>query len=75
MATAKKEIPMILVVNAQTGETNERPMTSDEIAQLKIEFDELKAKKAEAEAKVAARESALAKLAALGLTEQEIAAL
>ena len=33
------------------------------------------ARQAEAEAKIAARESALAKLAALGLTEQEIGAL
>jgi hypothetical protein len=75
MATAKNEIPMILVVNAETGETNERPMTSDEIAQLKIESDELKAKKAEADAKAAARASALAKLADLGLSAEEIAAL
>jgi len=36
---------------------------------------ESETEKAEAEAKVAARESALAKLAALGLTADEIAAL
>ena len=36
---------------------------------------ETTARKAEAEAKVAARESALAKLADLGLTAEEIAAL
>ena len=36
---------------------------------------EAKAMQAEADARVAARESALAKLAALGLTEAEIAAL
>ena len=36
---------------------------------------EAKTRQAQAEARVAARASALAKLAALGLTEQEIAAL
>jgi hypothetical protein len=75
MATAKNEIPIILVVNAETGETYERPMTSEEIAQLAKEAAEVDARQAEADARAAARESALAKLADLGLTAEEIAAL
>ena len=47
----------------------------DFIAQRELDHAEFKTQQAEAEAKVAARASALAKLAALGLTEQEIAAL
>ena len=52
-----------------------REATEAEIAQFvkdRIEADRLKA---EQDAKIAARQSALAKLAALGLTEDEIAAL
>jgi DNA-binding NarL/FixJ family response regulator len=52
-----------------------RPMTTDEHTAYKAQQAEAAKLQAEAEAKVAARESALAKLAALGLTEQEIAAL
>jgi len=52
-----------------------RPMTTEEHTAYKAQQTETTKVQAEAEAKVAARESALAKLAALGLTEQEIAAL
>ena len=64
-----------LVMDAKTGIAVERELTKeelDELEQIKIEEAQLTA---ETEAKVAARESALAKLAALGLTEAEIAAL
>ena len=44
-------------------------------AQRTKDTAEAKAQQAEAQAKAAARESALAKLAALGLTEAEVAAL
>lgn len=44
-------------------------------AQRTKDATEAKAQQAEAQAKVAARESALAKLAALGLTADEIASL
>jgi len=44
-------------------------------AQRELDLAEAAAMLAEAEVKAAARESALAKLAALGLTEDEIAAL
>jgi hypothetical protein len=54
-------------------------LTGDELAAFKADRaaiqGEITAQKAEAEAKVAARESALAKLADLGLTAEEIAAL
>jgi len=44
-------------------------------AQRKLDADEANAIKLQMEARVAARESALAKLADLGLTAEEIAAL
>lgn len=52
-----------------------REMTDEEFADYQIAQKELKAQQAEADAKVAARESALAKLAKLGLTEEEVLAL
>jgi hypothetical protein len=62
-------------VNAETGEVIERPLTADEVADIAASKQDFDAKKAEADAKAAARESALAKLADLGLTAEEIAAL
>jgi DNA-binding NarL/FixJ family response regulator len=64
-----------LIVDAATGESYERPLTVEEIADREAMALEAQARQAEQDAKVAARESALAKLAALGLTEAEIAAL
>jgi DNA-binding NarL/FixJ family response regulator len=64
-----------LIVDAATGESYERPLTAEEIADREVMALEAEARKAEEEAKVAARQSALAKLAALGLSEEEIAAL
>jgi hypothetical protein len=61
-----------LEVNALTGEEVIRELTADEIAERE-QID--KAMKAELEARADAKASALAKLAALGLTEEEIAAL
>jgi DNA-binding NarL/FixJ family response regulator len=52
-----------------------RPMTTEEHTAYKAQQAAYAAEQAEAEAKVAARESALAKLAALGLSAEEIAAL
>jgi hypothetical protein len=62
-------------VNAKTGETIERELTSDEAAYLLSLQESEQALNAEAQAKVEVRQSALAKLAALGLTEEEVAAL
>jgi DNA-binding NarL/FixJ family response regulator len=64
-----------LIVDAATGESYERPLTAEEIAEREVMAEEAAARQAEQEAKVAARQSALAKLEALGLTEEEIAAL
>jgi DNA-binding NarL/FixJ family response regulator len=64
-----------LVVDAQTGITIERELTEQEVQELEQIKTQQAQLTAEAEAKATARESALAKLAALGLTEAEIAAL
>ena len=64
-----------VIFDAATGETIERPLTSDEVANLEAIAVQEQAQKAEADAKATARESALAKLAALGLTADEVAAL
>ena len=60
--------------NTQIGD-EVRTMTNDEYEQWQIDNAKLAAQQDEAEAKVAARESALAKLAAIGLTPEEIASL
>ena len=52
-----------------------RPMTTEEHTAYKAQQAEAAKAQASAEAKVAARASALAKLAALGLSAEEIAAL
>jgi hypothetical protein len=52
-----------------------REMNTEELAQFNIDLVELQKIKENQEARLAAKESALAKLAALGLTEAEIAAL
>jgi hypothetical protein len=70
-------------VNCATGEVIETPLTEAEIAQREIEAAAATAAAAEkkaaddaaAAALAATKESAHAKLAALGLTEAEIAAL
>ena len=59
------DTPTAIEVNCATGEVVERPLTAEEIAQREAE------EAAKAEAKAAAE----AKLAALGLTADEIAAL
>lgn len=64
-----------IIFDATTGELIERPLTADEISEREAVQAEYEARQAEAEAKAAARESALAKLAALGLTADEVAAL
>lgn len=63
------------VANAETGEVIERELTPEELAELEASNLAYQASQAEALAKQEARTSALAKLAALGLTEEEVAAL
>jgi hypothetical protein len=66
-------------VNCETGEVIERPLTTEELAQHEADAAAHAAAEAEREAvkaaAQAAKESAQAKLAALGLTAEEIAAL
>lgn len=64
-----------LILDASTGEVIERPMTEEEIADFNSFKAEQEALLAEQQAKADAKASARAKLAALGLTEEEIAAL
>ena len=68
-----------IIVNCETGEVQELELTAEEVAQREADAIVHAAQKAEeAAAKVAAEEakaSAQAKLAALGLTAEEISAL
>jgi hypothetical protein len=75
MATAKTETIKILVVDAVTGVEIERALTAEELTQRELDQSEAIARQADKEAMATARASALAKLAELGLTEDEIAAL
>ena len=71
--------PTRLEINCETGEQTVIELTDEEIAQLETDRANAEtdraAREAEAEAKAEARASALAKLAALGLSVDEIAAL
>lgn len=72
-------MPTKLIINCETGEQTEVELTAEEIAQreadaAKAEADRV-AREAEEAAKAAAKASAEAKLAALGLTAEEVAAL
>lgn len=66
-------------MNCETGEITERPLTEEEITQREADAAAYAAAQAEREAAEAAaaeaKASAQAKLAALGLTADEIAAL
>jgi hypothetical protein len=64
-----------LIVDAATGESYERPLTAEELADREAMQAEAEARQAEQDAKAAARVSALAKLSALGLTDAEVGAL
>ena len=61
--------------NVETGEVFERDLTEEEIAQAAIDKAEEIQLKAKAEAKAAAKAAAEAKLAALGLTTDDLRAL
>lgn len=76
MANAKdQEVLTVIEIDASTGELVERPLSDKELAQRKIDLAAQKTAETEAKAKADARTSALAKLAELGLTAEEIAAL
>lgn len=69
------EILKGIIFDAATGELTERPLTADEIAEYHAVREQEQERQSEVDAKATARESALAKLAALGLTADEVAAL
>ena len=72
---ATTQIPMITIHDLATNEVTERPMTSEEFAQYQIDVANAQAEQAAIDAQKANEESAKSKLAALGLTPEEIAAL
>ena len=74
MATTKTN-PTGLIVDVIAGTSQVIDLTADEIAQRETLAAEVAAQKAYIEAMATARASALAKLAELGLTADEIAAL
>ena len=71
--------PTKLIVDCSTGVTTEVELTDEEVAQQEVDAAAYAAQKAEQEAeaaaKAAAKASGEAKLAALGLTAEEISAL
>jgi hypothetical protein len=71
--------PTAIEINCETGEVTERPLTAEEIAANEAAAAQAAAAAHEAEAEAAAvaeaKANAQAKLAALGLTAEEIAAL
>jgi len=73
------EILTKVIVDCATGESTTVPLTEEELAQRKVDslaFEEAEtARLAAEEEKAALKESANSKLLALGLTEEEIAAI
>jgi len=73
------DTPTKVIVDCSTGEQTVVPLTAEEIAQMEAQTAAFEAERLAAEeeaaAKAAAKASALAKLAALGLTEEEAAAI
>jgi hypothetical protein len=65
----------VTIINATTGETIVREMTDAELAQKELDAAAVEAEKQAIAEREAARQSGRAKLAALGLTDQEIDAL
>jgi hypothetical protein len=67
--------PMMRIHNIQTNEIIDREMNDDEFADHQADQLKHEAKIAAAEAKAAAKATAQAKLAALGLTVEDLTAL
>lgn len=63
------------IIDITTGEETWRDYTPEEIAEVEKAQAEAQVRIAAAQEREAKRQSALAKLAAIGLTEEEIAAL
>jgi len=69
------EVLTALEFDGITGKTTIRDLTADELAQRTKDKAEAVAQEAEAQAKADVRTSALNKLSALGLTQEEIDSL
>jgi hypothetical protein len=73
------EIITKLVIDCETGEQTVVPLTEEELAERELmqlqAIAEQEQREADAAAKEAAKASAIAKLAALGLSDTEISAL
>lgn len=63
------------VIDFSTGDSSEQELTQEEIAEIVTVEEERQVSEAEEQAKREAKESALNKLAALGLTEEEAKAI
>lgn len=74
-----QEIPTKLIINCETGEREIIPLTAEEIAERELmqlqAIAEQEQREADQAAKEAAKASAISKLATLGLSDAEIAAL
>lgn len=76
------DVPMKLVIDLSKPEGEREqyiPLTSEEIAQREIDaqlaIEARAVRESEEQARIAAKESAKAKLTALGLSDEEVAAL
>jgi hypothetical protein len=67
--------PMVRIHNTETNEVIDREMNDEEFAAYEIDQANYQAEKAEAEAKAQAKAAAEGKLAALGLTTDDLRAL
>jgi hypothetical protein len=67
--------PQVKIVNCETGEEIIRDANAEELSQLELDAADSKSRKAEAEAKAQAKAAAEGKLAALGLTTDDLRAL
>jgi hypothetical protein len=63
------------IVDCDTGKIVEREYTEAEYSQHKLDIQEMQKRQVEAEAKATAKAAAQAKLAALGLTTEDLQAL
>ena len=70
-----KSKPQIKIVNVETGEEIIRDASVEEIAQMQLDAANDATQKAEAEARAQAKAAAEGKLAALGLTTDDLRAL
>ncbi len=73
MAITKR--PMVRIHDIATDEVIDREMNDEEFAAYELQQAAIATAEAEAEAKAAVRQAAIDKLAALGLTPEDLAAL